>query len=267
MALEALGIDPYTGTAVNTIAPIVRAFDGTQIGDSSLDNDDIFALFPLLHAGYSANDTIIQKTVAFLLSVQKVDGSWDESVDMTAAAAQALSQVRSLSGVETALTAAETYLRKSQHNDGSFGNSFSTSWTLQSMRVFGGSTPWAPSGPYATDYLASLQQPDGGLEATSSDPQTRVWATAYAIPATFGKSWADILHSYTKQDIAPLSPPVATSSAVTIARAVEPKEDVKVPLSIPVLIDNQVAAVASAPVGNLFAHFWSSITAFFSRLL
>src|SRR3989344_3638995 len=43
MALEDLGINPYSGTATNFITPIVAAFDGTQIGDPHLDNDDIFA--------------------------------------------------------------------------------------------------------------------------------------------------------------------------------------------------------------------------------
>ncbi|MEK7114183.1 MAG: hypothetical protein AAB850_01390, partial [Patescibacteria group bacterium] len=142
MALEALGINPYSGTLVDYIAPIVRAFDGTQVGDASLDNDDIFALFPLLSAGYSANDPIIQKTTAFILSRQGQNGSWDKSVDMTAAAIQALVPVRMLPDVSLALIRAEGYLRKEQPDEAVPGNSFSTSWVRQAISALS----WTPSG-------------------------------------------------------------------------------------------------------------------------
>ena len=199
MALMALGINPYSGTAVNYIASIVSAFDGTQIGYATLATDDIFALFPLLHAGYSTSDEIIKKTVAFILSAQTPSGGWDDSVDVTAAAIQALSEVSSLPGVATSLTNATAYLHTRQQTNGGFGNSFSTSWALQGIAALGQSpSSWAPSGLNPNDYLASLQQPDGGVEPTASDTNTRVWATAYAIPASLGKTWNSLLSSYPK---------------------------------------------------------------------
>ena len=85
MALQALGINPYSGSTQDYIAPITGAFDGTQIGDASLTNDDIFAIFPLMNAGYSTSDEIIKKAVSFIVSKQKTDGSWESSVDLTAA--------------------------------------------------------------------------------------------------------------------------------------------------------------------------------------
>src|SRR3989338_6456693 len=64
MALIALGINPYSETSNDYITPIVNAFDGTQIGNSSLVNDDIFAIFPLLHAGYSRTNGMMEAVVS-----------------------------------------------------------------------------------------------------------------------------------------------------------------------------------------------------------
>lgn len=199
LALEALGINPYSGTAIDYIAHIVSSFDGTQIGDSHLDNDDIFALFPLLHAGYSVSDSFIQKIVAFILSVQNENGSWDGSVDMTAAAIQALVLVQSLPNVPTAIEKAKGYLHIGQQVNGGFGNSFSTSWALQAIAALNEPTSsWAPYAYMPQDYLASLQQSDGGVESASSSVQTRVWATAYAIPASLNRTWDSLLQSFAK---------------------------------------------------------------------
>lgn len=199
MALMALGINPYSGTSIDYIALITGTFDGAQIGDSNLDNDDIFALFPLLNAGYSANDDIIKKTVAFILSAQTASGSWDGSVDVTAAAIQALSLVPSLPGVPTALTNAENYLRAQQQTNGGFGNSFSTSWTLQAIAALGQSpSSWTSSGLTPNDYLASLQQSDGGVDASAVSADNRVWASSYAIPGSLGKTWGSLLSSFSK---------------------------------------------------------------------
>ncbi len=199
MALMTLGINPYSGTSVDYIARIVGAFDGTQIGDKSLDNDDIFAFFPLMRAGYTTSDDIITKTVAFIVSRQTPSGSWDGSVDVTAAAIQALSLVPSLPNVSTALTNAEGYLRSQQQANGGFGNSFSTSWALQAIAALGQlPSSWMPSGLTPNDYLASLQQTDGSIEPTASSAANRVWATAYAIPASMGKTWSSLLSSFAR---------------------------------------------------------------------
>jgi hypothetical protein len=204
MALMALGIDPYTGGPSDYISPIVSSFDGTQIGDASLDNDDIFALFPLTHAGYGASDTIIQKTVAFIISRQAANGSWDSSVDITAAAVQALAPLSSLPDVPAALSKAETYMRSQQQANGGFGsagqaNSFSTSWVMQAIAALGQQeSAWAPGGYYPNDYLASVQQSDGGVEVVSASAQTRTWATEYATPGSLGKTWSSLLSSFSK---------------------------------------------------------------------
>ncbi len=213
MALEALGIDPRNGTHEDEIAPIVAAFDGTQIGDPHLDNDDIFALIPLLHAGYRSSDGIIATTTAFILTAQQRDGSWDESADMTAAAIQALAPLHALPNVPDALAKARDYLHSHQLGNGGWGNSFSTSWALQAIAALGESPDdWAPLGDNPNDNLAYLQQADGGVELASENADTRAWATAYAIPASLGKTWNDLLQSFTATSTPAISATAATST-------------------------------------------------------
>jgi hypothetical protein len=220
MALLACGINPYSGTTVDYIAPILAAFDGAQIGDIYLDNDDIFALFPLLAAGYDTDDLIIQKTTAFIVSAQNSSGAWDSSIDMTAAAVQALSLVESLTGVSEALAKAKEYLHSAQQSDGGFGNSFSTSWALQAIAALGESnSEWSPSGQSGKDYLATLQENDGGLEPVGTSDEMRAWVTAYAIPAVEGDVWADLLESFPKPAGALVVAPLSATSSTTPALA------------------------------------------------
>lgn len=201
MALMALGINPYNGTSINYIQHIINKFDGTQVGDSSLINDDIFAIFPLTKSGYSGADTIVTKIIAFIISKQKSDGSWESSVDLTASAVQALALTPSLQGVADSIYKAKNYLRLSQKNDGGFGSSFSTSWAIQAIFALGDlPINWASANVTPNNYLYSLQQTDGGLEPASSDIGTRIWATAYAIPAALGKTWNSLLSGFSKPD-------------------------------------------------------------------
>lgn len=223
MALMALGISPFNGTSVDYISPIVAAFDGTQIGSASLENDDIFALLPLLKAGYSTSDDIIQKSVAFIISRQAANGSWTGGVDITAAAIQALTPAKSLGGVTEALTKAEGYLRSQQQPNGGFSNAPATSWTMQAIGALGQSEhQWAPGGYYPTDYLATFQQPDGGVETTSASLQTRIWSTAYAIPGALKQPWYALLSSFTRPASATGGGGSSTSATTTAATSTAP---------------------------------------------
>ncbi len=193
MALLALKQNPYSFQGENYIAAIVKQYDGNQFGDPSLMNDDVFALLPLSESGYTANDEMISKTIAFIISKQKTDGSWEESVDVTAAAVQALAVFRSVSGVEDALSKASVYLQNAQLSDGGFDSVYSTSWAAQAMQVLG--TTWTKNGKGAADYFAAQQASDGGFLPNSETVRNRVWATSYAVPAMLGKSWSAIMQS------------------------------------------------------------------------
>ncbi|MDO8551915.1 MAG: hypothetical protein Q7S01_00105 [bacterium] len=234
MALEALGINPYSGTSVDYITPIVNGFDGKQIGDAALVNDDIFAIFPLLHAGYSTNDDVIQRVVLFILSKQLPNGSWENSEDLTAAAVQALSLARQLPDTSNAINSAIDYIHGKLQADASLGNSFATSWSLQAIAAAPSSSlNWA-NGYYTPQYyIATLQERDGGIEPASATSDTRVWATAYAIPAIQGNTWDSLLSSFAKPAPKVNVEQIATSTPVTTAEAVSvaPTSSVAVELS------------------------------------
>ena len=196
MALLALGQNPYSFSEINYIAPIIKAFDGTQFGDSLLINDDIFALIPLVNAGYTNDDDIIKKDITFILSKQKPDGSWDESIDITASAIQALVSFNSIDGVLASIKKASEYLQNSQNPDGGFGSVYSTAWALQAMNSLNES--WEKNGNTPKESLARSQVGDGGVLAQSETKQNRIWATSYAIPAMLSKPWNTILHKVPK---------------------------------------------------------------------
>lgn len=218
MALQALGLNPYTTSGRDHIAPIVAAFDGTQVGDPTLDNDDIFALFPLLHAGYQTSDTMIQTIVSSVLRAQRPDGSWDASVDMTAAAMQAIGPFYMMPGYGKAMGMGAQYLATQQQNDGGWSTADATSWVITMMNSVAESDPahalsfTAPSGKKASDGLAAAQHNDGG--AISSGDRT--WSTAYALMAGSGKSWVSVLQRFPKSTaLGGSSGGAATSTSLT----------------------------------------------------
>gem|GEM_PF-3551997 len=197
MALMALGVSPYDGTDTNYIRSILSYFDGVQVGDPELVNDDIFALIVLANAGYTNEDNVIQQVVSFVLERQAKNGSWENDVDLTAAAVQALAPFEKVAGVYGALDMAEAYLRLVQEDDGSFGNSFATSWVLQAVAALG-DTPekWSKHGRTPLDALSAMQQTDGGVDIENVPDTTRLWATSYAVPAARGLSWHEVLQSF-----------------------------------------------------------------------
>jgi hypothetical protein len=234
LALMALGINPYSGSPQDTITPIVKAFNGTYIADSSDDPTnviaDIFALIVLPHAGYSSSDAIMQKTESFVLSAQNSDGSWYfRSSDITGAAIQALTPFPGTSG---AIARAESFLRQNQQSNGGFSNSDSTSWVFNALAAHSESVSgWSVGTSTPLTYLASLQQNDGGINnAFAATPDSRTWSTAYALTAFEGRSWSSLLGNFARPSTTATvtsnsgtllnslaTSTVATSSAVTVA--------------------------------------------------
>lgn len=196
MALLALNKNPYDFEGTNYITPIVNSFDGTQFGDINLINDDIFALIPLANTGYDSNDDIIKKDIAYIISEQNSDGSWGGNVDMTSAGILALENYFTVSGVDSAISLAESYLENSQHTDGGWGNVSATSWVLQAESVL--NVNWDNGGKTGNDYLAENQDVDGGAIINTETLQNRIWATSYAIPGALGKTWNEIFNSFPK---------------------------------------------------------------------
>jgi len=203
MALMALGIDPRSGTRVDHIAQIVRAFDGRQFGDVNEYNDDVFAIIVLRKAGYPENDSMLNGARDHILSLQGKNGMWS-GVDMTAAVIQGLSLIEQTSAVVDAKAKGIEYLRTSQGVDGGFGNSYATSWVIQAILAYGESPAgWLAGGNHPLQALRLYQNEDGGIGEVSEGKASRIWATAYAIPSAHERTWASLLHDY--------APPILSS--------------------------------------------------------
>lgn len=193
MALMALGLNPYSSTSTNYIQKILDEFDGTQFGDPELLNDDIFALIVLLNAGYTNSASEVQKSTSFILSHQKEDGSWGKDVDLTSSVVQALFDIAWTNDVKTALLNARTFLKAKQQDSGGFGNVYSTSWVMMAIAALNENpASWAKNDHVPEGYLEFHQAIDGGVLQSETE-QNRIWATSYALPASLGKSWSNIL--------------------------------------------------------------------------
>ncbi|MBU2542626.1 terpene cyclase/mutase family protein [Patescibacteria group bacterium] len=209
MALMALEKNPYNSTTdVNYIQKIVDSFDGTQIGDNNLFNDDIFGLITLLNAGYTYEDEEISKSTDFIISKQNnIDGGFG-GTDLTAATIQALTIINSNNEIIiSAIDSAKNYLKTMQTDTGGFKSNtndtkesvFSTSWSLQAIFALGeNENDWKKNNNKPSDYLQSQQEPDGGLLFEEESEQSRAWATSYVIPAYLNKTWDNILYNFEK---------------------------------------------------------------------
>ena len=254
MALMSLGINPYSDTKINYIKKIADSFDGTQFGDSSLINDDIFALIVLNNAGYNLSDEFVLKDILYISSKQLPNGSWG-SVDLTSAGIQALEPFEKYGDVSERISKAENYLIKKI--DEGIDNSFSASWALQVIDDAG-----------LKQHLINKQQDDGGVEPTTNMVENRIWATAYAIPAILHKPWSEIMQKFPKQEIIialPPTLPLIKREAPKVERVVKKTENKKI-INMPEeeKMNNLQANVASAVSNNHpFRTFFSRIFQWF----
>lgn len=234
MALAALGINPR-----EEVAEIVSRFDGSQVGDPNLINDDIFALIALRLGGYTSADPIMQNIAATLLARQGSDGAW-EGTDLTAAAMQALVPLSDLAGVPEALARARSALATRQQPDGCIGNSFATSWSIMAIRSLGESPDaWrSASGGTPRTCLMSTQAADGGFEAGAPEDM-RIWATAYALPALADETWDSLLRKFRKPIVS--LPKEETDAEVEFIKEAEKTPEVPSP----------VPELSAAPQGKL----------------
>lgn len=209
MALMALGLNPYNTLGMNYISNIVSKFDGKQFGDAVEDNDDIFALIVLQNAGYGIDEKMIADDVSFVISRQKPNGSWNESIDMTGAGMQALSpfvnnehadtkNTKTIE-IEKSLEKAKEFLKKSQKEDGGWGNVSSTAWAMGGILALSEKPEdWQKDHNTPHDYLAINQDTDGGIK--NENIKNKIWETAYALTALSGKTWNQIMQKFSKPE-------------------------------------------------------------------
>jgi hypothetical protein len=206
IALMALGLNPYNTNGENYIEKIILSFDGKQFGDINEDNDDIFALIVLQNAGYIPNEKIMNDDITFVLGRQKENGSWDESVDMTGAAMEALSFFNQDEKVKSALEKAKKFLKENQKDNGSWNNNASsTAWALQGILATSEKPEdWTKKTNSPLDYLTTLQDADGGIK--NDRTESKIWETAYVISSLSGKTWNQTMQKFDKQTRPAISP-------------------------------------------------------------
>lgn len=173
-------------TTSNLVARIAELFDGTQIGEPGLLNDDIFGVLALHQAG--APQPILRKLVDYLRSKQLPDGGWTwnaspdapADTDMTGSVVAAFCAA-GVTPSDPDLSKALTLLHTLQDpaTGGfiapaeSFGigvNTDTTSWVTSGL-IQCGIDPQSPEwttaqGKTPLDYLVSLQRPDGHFDWT-----------------------------------------------------------------------------------------------------
>lgn len=197
MALMSLGLSPYNVNSENYIEKIIASFDGKQFGDINEDNDDIFALIVLQNAGYAQDEKMISDNISFVLSRQKENGSFDESVDMTGAAIEALSAFNQNEQVKNALLKAKEFLKQNQKENGGWNNASGTAWAIEGILALSEKPEnWVKNGNTPIDYLATMQDTDGGIK--NENIQNKLWETAYVASILSGKTWNKIMRKFEK---------------------------------------------------------------------
>ncbi len=277
MALLALGLNPYSTNGENYIQKIADAFDGKQFGDVNEDNDDIFALIVLSNAGYSKDEDIIKNTIAYILSRQGENGSWDESVDMTGAGIQALSIFHQDEQIKNALAKAKEFLKQNQKEDGGWGNASSTAWAIGGILALTEKPEdWIKKSAdnlienTPLDFLTKNQDTDGGIKNEAM--QNKIWETAYALSALSGKPWNQIMQKFDKPEL-PKIVEIQAKKEVVKKQEVK-KQEVKKSRNLTVVqnVATPIAAIADISVKektpepaknkNWFVRFWESVLGF-----
>lgn len=183
LAITAISQDPRTFGAENFVAKLNSMFDGNQIGDPSLLNDDIFGLLALYSSGERGNT--LNRVRDHILSRQNSDGGWGFATSGGSdsnTTAMAVAALKTLDGVPGS---AINYLRQSQSSSGGFGfnpgaeaDGASTSWVISGLIAAGESVPGG-----AISFLENLQLADGSFKWRSSDSSGSTLVTAYAVIA------------------------------------------------------------------------------------
>ncbi|HCB35471.1 MAG TPA: hypothetical protein DEP25_02400 [Candidatus Taylorbacteria bacterium] len=207
LALTAAGKDPRTFPKNNLILKLKSFYDGTQLGDSGIVNDDIFGLLALIASGEKMEDAIMLGIKEFILSTQNTDGGFSFAVgggsdtNTTAAAIMAL-RAALLPADNGALVKAISYLNAAQNEDGGFpydpksawgaaSDASSDAWVVMALRSAGiEAASWQKASANPITHLEGLKQEAGfylyqsGGQEDSFTPVT----TSYAVLALSGKT-------------------------------------------------------------------------------
>jgi hypothetical protein len=177
MAAVAAGEDPTDFGGRDFVALLEAEYDGTQIGDDGILNDDFWGVMALVAAGKDpATSTIIQDSVAFIIANQDATnhgwstGTGEESlsdVDNTAAAIMALIAAGQSPG-SAAVSNGLAYMQSQQQDNGGFlswgaTNADTDAWGICAINAAGEvATDWdSGAGNDPVDDLLNFQQNGG----------------------------------------------------------------------------------------------------------
>ena len=186
LAITAIGENPTNFGSENFIAKLESMFDGSQIGDPSLLNDDIFGILAFKSA--SAGDRAINASRQFILNNQNSNGGWGFAPGVGSDSNTTAMAIAALGITGGAPSNAFSYLQQSQDSSGGYGFSpglaadgASTAWVISGLISAGQSVP-----ANAKSFLENLQLPDGSFKWRPTDTSGSGLVTAYAIIALSG---------------------------------------------------------------------------------
>jgi len=206
LAITAINQDPRTFGGSDYAAKLESFWDGTQLGDSNLLNDDIFGLLALISAGEPSSNPIVAGIKNYIISEQNSDGGWgwsssaDSDSNMTSASIMALVSW-GVSNTDPVIQKAIEFLKTMQNQDGGFkydgsdwgrvSDAASDSWVISAIYAIGQNpSQWTNGTGDPLTHLKSLQDAvNGFFHHQQGDQETSfsLTETAYAIIALEGK--------------------------------------------------------------------------------
>ncbi len=186
LAITAMGENPSSLSSENFVAKLESMFDGSQIGDPSLLNDDIFGA--LAFASASISNSAVSGARQYILSHQNGDGGWGYGIGVSSDSNTTAAAIAALAASGGVPGGAVGYLNQSQDSSGGYGytpgdaaDGASTAWVMWGLRAANQSIPQE-----ATDFLSSLQTSGGLFKWKPSDNSGSVSITADAVIALSG---------------------------------------------------------------------------------
>ncbi len=194
LALQGAGVDPRSFGGQNLVSRLLsRRRDNGSYEDWP--NSTAYAVIALRTAGAGG----IEKSLAWLRSVQNDDGGWGDSPGTPSNADGTGAVLQALSPDSKASAQGLSYLRRTQHKGGGFVlggsggvNTQSTAWAIQGILAAGGDPGSFRRGGFsAPEYLTNNQLPDGSYRYAKPSAevpdevahQTPVWVTAEVMVA------------------------------------------------------------------------------------
>ncbi len=240
MAIAAAGENPWDFGGVNVAGQLLDMFDGVQIGQSGIVNDDFWAVVSLVGAGVNPEHAAIQSVKDFILECQNEDGSWGSNVNGSGMGTEgdACDTANAILGLlaagespsSSAIVDGLAFIKSKQNDDGGFpyyegttaSDVASGGRVLAAITAAGGNPTaedWTIGGNNPFTHTLSLQQDDGGFAWMEEDASDG-WMTTYVLPALTGRYWpVHILEEAAPQisNITPGDGAVITSYRPTIS--------------------------------------------------